>query len=90
MAKSFARIHKANLINNGIIPMEFKNPEDYDKIDLLDELKIEGVQKALEKGTVIVKNLTKGTEFEAVADLAEKEVEVIKAGGRLNYVKHNS
>ena len=40
VAKSFARIHKANLINNGIIPMEFKNEADYDKIDLLDELKL--------------------------------------------------
>ena len=90
VAKSFARIHKANLINNGIIPMEFKNPADYDKIDLLDELKIDGVQNALAEGKVIVKNITKGLEFEAVADLTEKEIAVIKAGGRLNYVKHSS
>ena len=88
--RSFARIHKANLINNGIIPLEFENGADYDSIDLLDELKIEGIQNALENGKVIVKNLTKGTQFEANADLAEKEIEVIKAGGRLNYVKHNS
>ncbi len=90
IAKSFARIHKANLINNGIIPMEFKNEADYDGIDLIDDLKIENIQTALNSGTVIVKNLAKGIEFEAKVDLTEKEIAVIKAGGRLNYVKANS
>ncbi len=90
VAKSFARIHKANLINNGIIPMEFKNADDYDKIDLLDELKIEGIQEALNTGAVKVKNLTKGTEYDILVDLTDKEIEVIKAGGRLNYVKKNN
>ena len=90
IAKSFARIHKANLINNGIIPMEFKNADDYNKIDLLDELKIEGIQDALNTGAVKVKNLTKGTEYDILVDLTDKEIEVIKAGGRLNYVKKNS
>jgi aconitate hydratase len=89
IAKSFARIHKANLINNGIIPMEFKNEGDYDNINLLDELAIEGIESALEAGVVKVKNLTKETEAEVVLDLTEKEIEVIKAGGRLNYVKNN-
>lgn len=90
VAKSFARIHKANLINNGIIPMEFINAADYDSIDLLDELKMEGIQNALEAGTVKVKNLTKGTEYEVKVDLTEKEIAVIKAGGRLNFVKANN
>ena len=90
IAKSFARIHKANLINNGIIPMEFKNVDDYNNIDLLDELKIKGIQDALKAGTVKVKNLTKGTEYDVLVDLTDKEIEVIKAGGRLNYVKKNS
>ena len=90
VAKSFARIHKANLINNGIIPMEFINGADYDNIDLLDELKIEGIQNALEAGNVKVKNLTKGTEYEVKVDLTEKEIAVIKAGGRLNFVKANN
>lgn len=90
LAKSFARIHKANLINNGIIPIDFKNEEDYDNIDLLDELAMEGIQNALETGVVKVKNLTKGTEFEAVVELTEKEIAVVKIGGRLNYVKSNS
>jgi len=90
IAKSFARIHKANLINNGIIPMEFKNEADYDNIDLVDDLKMEDIQAALESGIVKVKNLTKGTEFEATIDLTEKEIAVIRDGGRLNYVKSNS
>lgn len=89
IAKSFARIHKANLINNGIIPMEFKNEADYDTIDLVDDLKMENIQAALESGVVKVKNLTKGTEFEVTVDLTEKEIAVIKEGGRLNYVKAN-
>ncbi len=90
IAKSFARIHKANLINNGIIPMEFKNEVDYEKIELIDDLKIEGIQDALNSGVAKVKNLTKGTEFEAIVALTEKEIAVIKAGGRLNYVKSNN
>lgn len=90
IAKSFARIHKANLINNGIVPMEFKNEADYDKIELTDDLKMEDIQVALESGIVKVKNLTKGIEFDATVDLTEKEIAVIKEGGRLNYVKANS
>ena len=90
VAKSFARIHKANLINNGIIPMEFVNAQDYDGISLLDELKMEGIQDALVNGTVKIKNLTTGKEFEAKVDLTDKEIEVIKVGGRLNYVKTNN
>jgi len=90
IAKSFARIHKANLINNGIVPIEFKNEADYDSIDLVDDLKMENIQAALELGVVKVKNLTKGTEFEATIDLTEKEIAVIREGGRLNYVKANA
>ncbi|MDO5516951.1 MAG: aconitate hydratase [Clostridium sp.] len=90
VAKSFARIHKANLINNGIIPVEFNKLEDYDGISLLDELKMDKIKEALVKGSVKIKNLTKGTEFEAKIDLTDKEIEVIKSGGRLNYVKANN
>jgi len=87
IAKSFARIHKANLINNGIIPMEFENEANYDELGLLDELVMENIQTALEDGVAIVKNVTKGTEFKALVQLTEKEIAVIRAGGRLNYVK---
>lgn len=90
LAKSFARIHKANLINNGIIPMEFKNEEDYNDISLIDELLIENIQEDLSNGEAIIKNVTKGREYIAKLDLTEKEIDVIKAGGRLNYVKINN
>ena len=88
IAKSFARIHKANLINNGIVPLEFKNEADYNELDLLDELVIDDIKEALTKGSVKVKNISKNSEFEVLIDLTEKEIQVIKAGGRLNYVKN--
>lgn len=87
IAKSFARIHKANLINNGIIPMEFKNEEDYNNISLIDNLEIKHIKEALQSGEVIVSNLTKKEDYIVKIDLTEKEKDVIKAGGRLNYVK---
>lgn len=86
IAKSFARIHKANLINNGIIPMEFANEADYEAIDLLDELFIEDIHANLEKGKAEVKNLTKNYSFEVNVNLTEKDIKVIKAGGKLNLV----
>ena len=89
IAKSFARIHKANLINNGIIPMEFKNEEDYNNISLIDNLEIKHIKEALQSGEVIVSNLTKKEDYIVKIDLTEKEKDVIKAGGRLNYVKIN-
>ena len=90
IARSFARIHKANLINNGIIPMEFKEESDYNSIDLVDELVIDNVKRSLETGTVKIKNVTKGIEFEVTVNLTEKEIDVINVGGRLNYVKHSN
>ena len=90
IARSFARIHKANLINNGIIPMEFKEESDYNSIDLVDDLVIDNVKRSLETGTVKVKNVTKGIEFEVTVNLTEKEIDVINLGGRLNYVKHSN
>ena len=87
IAKSFARIHKANLINNGIIPMEFKNEEDYNNISLIDNLEIKHIKEVLQSGEVIVSNLTKKEDYIVKIDLTEKEKDVIKAGGRLNYVK---
>lgn len=90
IAKSFARIHKANLINNGIIPMEFKNEKDYDNISLLDDIQINNIQEVLEVGEVLISNLTKKEYYIVKLDLTIKEKEVIKAGGRLNYVKMNN
>ena len=88
IAKSFARIHKANLINNGIVPLTFENEIDYDNLILLDKLIIENIHLEIKTGKVIVKNITKRCEFITVADLTKNEIEVILAGGRLNYVKN--
>ncbi|MGL5352807.1 MAG: aconitate hydratase [Clostridium sp.] len=90
IAKSFARIHKANLINNGIIPMEFENEANYDELNNLEQLVMENIQNALDNGVVKIKNVTKGTEFNALIQLTEKEIDVVRFGGRLNYVKSQS
>lgn len=90
LAKSFARIHKANLINNGIIPLEFKDEKSYDCIDLMDEIICDNIKNELKLGEVTFRNNTKGIEFKATVDLTDKEIEVIYAGGRLNYVKYKN
>ncbi|WP_297136623.1 aconitate hydratase [Terrisporobacter sp.] len=87
IVKSFARIHKANLINSGIIPMVFSNIEDYDDICLMDELEIDDLTKVIEKGTIKIKNMTRQKEYDIKIELSEDEIEVIKHGGKLNYTK---
>lgn len=90
LAKSFARIHKANLINNGILPLEFEDEDSYNSIELMDEIICDNIQDALIKRIVKFKNRTNKSEFNTILDLTDKEVEIIRAGGRLNYVKNNS
>lgn len=91
IAKSFARIHCANLANAGIIPLMFKNEKDYDAVDQMDELELPDIRKEIESGTtVLVKNRTKGTTFEAEAVLSERQRKMVLAGGLLNYTRENS
>ncbi|MEQ8154008.1 MAG: aconitate hydratase [Clostridiaceae bacterium] len=90
IAKSFARIHKANLINNGIVPMTFVDEADYDKINHFDELVISDIKAGLKAGVAEVVNKTAGYSFKVNVELTQKEIEVIEAGGRLNYVKMNA
>lgn len=91
IVKSFARIHMANLVNAGIIPMTFADEADYDKIDQADELKIENVKEQLVSGnTVKVTDVTKGFDFEVKIDLSERQKEMLYAGGLLNYTKQNA
>ncbi len=87
IAKSIARIHKGNLINHGIIPMIFEDPADYDKIELGDELEINGLLEQMQKKEVEVRNNTKGITFKARLELSESELEVISCGGQLRYLK---
>lgn len=87
LAKSFARIHQTNLINNGIIPLIFENPEDYDNFEEMDELLIENAFLQLKKGVVIVKNLTNGKEYKMLLKITPRQKEIIVQGGLLNLVK---
>ena len=87
IAKSIARIHKGNLINHGIIPMIFDNPKDYDKVDLEDELAIDGLLDQIPTKKIRVQNKTKGSSFDVVLDVTENEIKVILKGGQLSYLK---
>lgn len=88
ITKSFARIHKANLINSGIIPMTFINEKDYDEVDLLDELELRNLNENLYNGVLEITNITKCNTFKVKIELSQKEIEIIKAGGKLNYIKN--
>ena len=87
IAKSFARIHKANLINFGILPLTFVHEEDYARIDEMDELRIEHVRALRPDGTLKVENVTKGISFEVGYDLSELDIETLRAGGTLNLIR---
>ncbi|MCX6668165.1 MAG: hypothetical protein NTV74_08060 [Euryarchaeota archaeon] len=88
IAKSMERIHKANLVNFGIIPLKFKNENDYDAIDQNDELEIANIPTLLKKGKpLVVKDKTKNKTFEVEYDLSEREKQILLAGGTLNYIK---
>ena len=90
IAKSFARIHKTNLVNFGILPLNFKNAADYDKLEAGDELEIKGVPGKLKSGAdLTVKNKTKGYDFDVNYDLSERQVNILMAGGLLNHTKAN-
>jgi aconitate hydratase len=85
VAKSFARIHVANLINAGILPLTFKNPDDYDKVAQGDELEMNGLVEALDTGRTTLKNLTNGAEIELVCEFSQRQKEMLLAGGLLKY-----
>lgn len=87
IVKSFARIHKANLINSGIVPMEFIEESDYDKISLMDKIEIKDILDKIDSGKVEIDNITTGEKITVKVELSSKEIEVLKAGGKLNYTK---
>ncbi len=91
IAKSFERIHTANLINFGIIPLTFKNESDYNKIEQGDDIEIPDIKNIIEGGGALkVKNKTKGTEFEVNYNLSDRQREIIIAGGTLAFMKQKS
>lgn len=88
VTKSFARIHKANLINSGIIPLVFVNPSDYDTIDVLDELEMVGARDQVTScSEVMMVNKTKGLTYELLLEVSDREREMLLFGGKINMIK---
>lgn len=89
ITKSFARIHVANLVNAGILPFTFKNESDYDKIDQMDELALNGIREAIKNNTpVVLKNITKGEEYELDSShLSQRQRDMLLCGGLLDYTR---
>ncbi len=91
ITKSFARIHKANLINFGIVPLVFASSGDYDEFDTGDSLYISDFTGALKKGEPVkIENRTKGKTFELVYEMDKRQKEILLAGGLLNYTKEKT
>jgi len=88
LTKSFARIHKANLINNAIIPLVFKDVKDYENIDMMDELVIEDAANQIKEGLVVVKNITKGSEYITLPEVTDREKDMLIHGGLINLMKN--
>ena len=86
VAKSFARIHAANLVNAGILPLSFADEADYDVPEQGDRLVIKGLGDGFDPGRVVMEDLTKGRKILLRADLTERQLEILRAGGLLKYV----
>jgi aconitate hydratase len=84
IVKSFARIHLANLINFGIVPLTFVDNSDYDKIQLGDRIAIDVSDLSSE---IILKNLTRNQAYILGHSLSERDISLLKAGGKLPYLK---
>lgn len=87
ITKSFARIHAANLINAGIMPLTFVNPEDYDKINEGDELCLENIFEGMDEGSMILKDLTNGVKIALSCGFTQRQKDILKAGGLLDFTK---
>lgn len=87
ITKSFARIHVANLINSGIMPLTFKNPDDYDKLNQSDVLSMSNVFEGMDNGEIILKDETTGESFTLCCSFTERQKAILKAGGLLQYTK---
>ena len=90
VAKSFARIHVANLINFGIVPMTFENPEDYDKLKEGAKLTIKGFADAVSGADKLFLECECGCKIPLRLDLTKRQRAILSAGGMLNYTKANS
>ena len=87
IAKSFARIHVANLINAGILPLTFEKPEDYDTLEQDHVLKLSDIRSGMTQGKICVTDMTTGKTFYALCNLTDRQQAILMAGGLLNYTK---
>lgn len=87
IAVSFARIHRANLINAGILPLTFADPADYERVDLGDELELSDIHQGMAEGNILLVNKTKGITIALTGQFSHRQWEMLKAGGLLNYTK---
>jgi aconitate hydratase len=90
IAKSFARIHMSNLLNSGILPIEFKYGSDYEKIGLFDQIVIEEAINAARNKEFFILNKNSDEKIPVILNLTDREVEIVLAGGLLNYTKTNN
>jgi aconitate hydratase len=87
IAKSFARIHRANLINWGLVPLQFEDPADHDQIEQDDRLEMPGLRQALSEGSAVSVTIERtGHTFHVVCELTPREREILLAGGVLAHV----
>ena len=89
IAKSFARIHAANLINAGIIPLTFKNEADYDKVSEGDRLVLSGVFEGMDSGEITLTNKATGEDMVLECSFTERQKKILKAGSLLSFAKEN-
>ena len=87
IAKSFARIHVANLINAGILPLTFSNEDDYDKVNQNDKLTISGIFEGLKTGSFTLTDETTGKTIRLIGSFTERQADILRAGGLLDYTR---
>jgi aconitate hydratase len=87
LARGFARIHRQNLINFGILPLEFADPEEYDRIESGDTLLLNNLHRDIQQGHVSIDNRSRNRRIEGRIALSARQVDVLLAGGLINWVK---
>jgi aconitate hydratase len=88
IAKTFARMHRDNLVNFGLAPLVFASPKAYDAVSPGDRLRVAGLIEGLRTGKpVTAQNLTKGTSFPLTYDLSSRQREILLNGGGIRYLK---
>ncbi len=90
IVKSYARIHRSNLINFGILSLTFKDEKEFERIEQGDQLRIENIHRLQANGSLTIQNVTQGRAFEVLHGLNEREIEILLAGGLLNHTRKST